>query len=185
MVLMSFLSPTEELRIYRGGDFTLNEHISIHIPTLGEVCNMGEDEYFSFIRLFLSTPTDLCFQLYDMGIDFTRISDYQLFIQLIRKNITPVQSGILFGALDFSRFELGKNPENGELIMALPGENWFLDECTYEIITDFLRSVHFFEKNVSIPANESTKDILIEDARNEAQKRASGERKFSADYSSI
>lgn len=168
---MIFLNPNEELRAYRDGVCAINEHISIHIPTLGEICDMGEDQYFSFVRFFLSTPTDLCVQLYDMGIDFTKLSDYQLFSQLIRKTITPAQSGLLFGALDFSKMQLREHPGHGQLVLSPPDENWFLDECTYESIAEFLRNVHFWEKNVSIPANESTKEIIIEDAREEARKR--------------
>jgi hypothetical protein len=42
-----------------------------------------------------------------------------------------------------------------------------IDEYTYDVITDTLRKMHLLKKNEQLPANESTKMILIEDARDE------------------
>lgn len=162
---MSYLTGTEELRLYRGEDYILNEHVSIHIPSLGEICDYGEDEYFSLIRQFTSTPTDMCFQLSDMGIDFTEITDYQLFSQLLAKTLSLEHTSLLFKDLDFQKAALKANPD-GNIVMDYG--DWYIDECTYEIIADCLRSIHFFKKNVAIPANEATKEILIEDAREAA-----------------
>lgn len=164
-----FSSGSEELRIYRGEDYVINEHIVVHTPTLDEICNYGEDEYFSLIHFLAATPTDLCYQLWDLGFDYTTISDYVLFSQLISKMFPPEKTSIIFGRLDFTKFRLKAHPNNkGEIVMEYPNGSWYIDECTYEILVDYLRRVHFLEKNVAIPANESTKMVLIEDARDEA-----------------
>lgn len=165
---MSFLTPSEELQIFRGKDYRINDHIFIHIPTLGEISDYGESEYYSFVKLITATPTDLCYQLWDKGIDYTLVTDYQLFTELLIHSMTLSQSKILFGNLDFSKFKKDIEPKNGATILRIPGQDWFIDECTYEFMTDCLRSIHFFEKNVSIPANEGTKIALIEDARDAA-----------------
>ena len=161
-----FSSGSEELRIYRGKDYVINEHIVVHTPTLEEICAYGEDEYFSLVHFLAATPTDLCYQLWDIGLDYTTISDYSLFSQLITKMFPVEKTAIIFGSLDLTKFILKKHPINkDDVVMEYPDGNWYMDECTYEILVDYLRKVHFFEKNVSIPANESTKMVLIEDAR--------------------
>ena len=46
-------------------------------------------------------------------------------------------------------------------------EEIIIDEYTYLVITDYLRQMHFIHKDEKLPANEATKTILIEDAREE------------------
>lgn len=169
---MSFLSSSEQLRIYRGRDYPVNGHITIHIPSLGEIADFGENEYFSLVHFITATPTDLCFQLWDLGIDFTKITDYLLFLQSISRTLTPERSGILFGELDLTGFEMVRRPSGEDLLLLSPDKSWYIDECTYQIITDCLRTIHKLPKNVAIPANEGTKEILIEDAREAAAKQA-------------
>lgn len=169
---MSFiLSGSEELRIYRGKDYAVNEHISIHIPTLGEIADYGEDEYFSLIQCFTQTPSDICYQLWDIGIDFTEVSDFQLFSQLTLKALSDSDTRILFGDFAFGPLILGRE---GTALFDPSGE-WYIDELTFLYIAEILRTIHFFKRNVSIPANENTKMILIEDARDSAaiRKRSS------------
>ena len=50
-----------------------------------------------------------------------------------------------------------------------------IDEFTYEVITDYLRQVHMIPKDGRLPANNSTKMILIEDAKEELKKNADRE----------
>jgi hypothetical protein len=46
-------------------------------------------------------------------------------------------------------------------------ETIIIDRYTYQLITDFIRKMHGLKKNEQMPANESTKQILIDDAREE------------------
>ena len=55
--------------------------ISIRIPTVREVLE-HEDEYYGMITLLTAMPIDLMCQLDDMGIDFTQITEYELFLIL-------------------------------------------------------------------------------------------------------
>lgn len=163
------LSGSEELRIYRGKDFIINEHIVLHIPTLGEIADFGEDEYFSTVQQFTSSPFDMCAQLWDIGIDFTEISDYQLFSQLLINGLTIDHTQILFKALDFQKFV--KKMRGDDLVLYDPDGDWYIDELTYNIIADVLRSIHLFEHRTAVPANEGTKQVLIDDAREAALMR--------------
>ena len=59
----------DELKIYRGEDIKISDGITIHQPTLGEICDYGENEYYSMVHLVTSSPTDMNWQLWDMGYD--------------------------------------------------------------------------------------------------------------------
>lgn len=168
----------DELKIYRGEDFVLSEQIRLHQPSLGEICDYGEQEYYSMLYHFTATPQSLKFQLWDMGIDYTSITPYELFYSVLYKMYPQEKTSILFGDLDFTKFQPLKRSDNGEIVLyqkttsSEPGEI-LLDECTYTLIADYLRKTHFIEKDEKLPANESTKQILIKDAREEYEQNKS------------
>lgn len=193
----------DDLQIYRGSDFIVADNIIIHQPTLNEICDYGERDYYSMIHTLTSTPQDLKFQLFDLGIDYTTIGNFELFYNLLIKNLTKEQTSIIFGDLDFQKFEIFINNENNETVLyqkveeepishnicsgnrfvqyfksLIPNKfkkkkcikvstDVMIDEYTYDVITDTLRKMHLLKKNEQMPANESTKMILIEDARDE------------------
>ena len=159
----------DELKIYRGSDFVVSKHIIIHQPTLDEVCEYGEREYYSMIYQLTSTPQSLKWQLWDMGVDYTKISAYELFYGMIYKMYPQEKTSIIFGDLDLTQFQLmqRKDDESILLYQVIDGEEVVIDEFTYNIIVDYLRQVHLIHKDEKMPANESTKMVLIEDDRDE------------------
>lgn len=157
----------DELQIYRGKDFFVKEGIQIHQPTLDEICDYGERQYWSMIYTLTSVGADMKFQLFDIGIDYTTISDFQLFYSLLCQSFTKEQTSILFGDLDFSKFRLYQKQDSEDVIMYDAQNNIDIDEYTYLVIADVLRKMHGLKRNDQLPANESTKQILIEDARDE------------------
>ena len=158
----------DELKIYRGEDIKINDGITIHQPTLGEICDYGENEYYSMVHLIASSPTDMNWQLWDMGIDYTKITDFELFSTIIVRFLDVESTKIIFGDLDFSAFELRKKSEDSDERFLYDEENdIIIDEYTYMLIMEILRKIHGFKHNVEVPANERTKKILIEDAKDQ------------------
>lgn len=176
------MTENDELKIYRGEDFTVSEHIRIHQPTLNEICDYGESDYYSMIYQLTSTPQSMKWQLWDMGIDYTQITPFELFYSLLYKLYPKEKTSILFGDLDLTKFQAARRPEDDSIFLyqflqskndnsgsATP-EEIIIDEFTYHIIMDYLRTVHSLIKDDRKPANESTKMILIEDDREEYQR---------------
>ncbi|SHO53686.1 hypothetical protein SAMN02745217_04234 [Anaerocolumna xylanovorans DSM 12503] len=163
----------DELKIYRGDDLAVSKNIVLHQPTLNEICDYGEKEYFHMVSTLTSVGADLKWQLDNIGIDYTKIDDFELFYKLFIKMFTVRQTSIIFGdTLDFTKFELCTNTLNNELCLVQQiyseeeeSENIVIDKFTYSVITDYLRKIHGFKTNEQLPANESTKRILIEDDR--------------------
>lgn len=165
----------DELKLYRGQDFAVSRHITIHQPSLDEICTYGERDYYSLLYHLTATPQSMKWQLWDIGLDYTKIKPFELFYGFLYNFYPQEKTSILFGDLDFKKFEIVQR-EEGEppLLLQVRKKNFFgdireeeviIDEFTYHVITDYLRKVHFIHKDEKVPANESTKMILIEDAR--------------------
>lgn len=171
----------DELRIYRGEDYKISKHIVLHQPTLDEIERYGERDYYSMLYQLTATPQSMKAQLWDMGLDYTKITPYELFYQLLYRLYPQEKTSIIFGDLDFQKFQLVQRKDNSEieLYQIVQTEDGIdeveLDEFTYNMIMDYLRKVHIIEKDERIPANESTKMILIEDAKDEIEKNKNKE----------
>lgn len=172
----------DELKIYRGEDFVISKHITIHQPTLDEICEYGEQDYYSMVYQLTSTPQSMKWQLWDMGIDYTTLTPFELFYSLLYKLYPQEKTAILFGDLDLSQFEPAERTDDKSIILyqhsiseSTGAEDIFIDESTYNIMMDYLRSTHMIEKDERTPANESTKMILIEDDREEFQRNKNKE----------
>jgi hypothetical protein len=162
----------DELRIYRGEDFKVSKYITIHQPTLGEICDYGEQRYFGLVRDFTKVAADMKWQLWDAGIDYTQVNDFELFSKISINGYTKEQTSIIFGDLDFTKFLPSIKKQSEEVCMGqiINNEAVIVDEYTHMVISDYLRKVHGFKKNTQRPANESTKMVLIEDDRDEYER---------------
>ena len=167
----------DELKIYRGEDFVVSKHIVLHQATLNEICEYGERDYYSMIYNFTATPQSLKVQLWDIGIDYMEITPYQLFYQIIYKMYPQNKTSIIFGDLDFTKFQImqRKDDESILLYQEIDDEPVIIDEYTYNIIIDYLCKCHFIVRDLKEPLNNSTKMILIEDAREEMERNKNKE----------
>lgn len=171
------LLQNDELKIYRGEDFVVSDHIVIHQPSLLEICDYGERDYYSMIYQLTATPQSMKVQLWDMGIDYTTITPFELFYNILYHLYPQEKTSIIFGNLDFTRFQLmqRKDDESMLLCQVIDDELVIIDEFTYNIIMDYLRQVHIIQKDEKVPANKTTKMILIEDAREEYERNKNKE----------
>lgn len=164
----------DELKIYRGEDFVVSKYIRLHQPSLDEICDYGEQEYYSMIYHLTATPQTMKVQLWDMQprIDYTKITPYELFYNILYRLFPKDKTSIIFGNLDFTKFQVMKKKDNGAIVLyqEINNESVVIDEFTYNIITDYLRISHIINKDEKIPANETTKMILIEDDRDEMER---------------
>lgn len=107
----------DDLQLYRGKDIKISDYIVLHHPSLDEIYEYGEREYFSLISSFTAVGADLKWQLDDMGLDYTKISDFELFYGLIIKSLTKERTSIIFGDLDFTKFDVYTNTKNNETVL--------------------------------------------------------------------
>lgn len=155
----------DTLRALRGRDYKVADNITIRQPTIGEIEEFGEQRYTNLLTPFICTPFDMIAQLDKAGIDFTQITNYQLFAAML-PTILQNESKILFGDTDFTKYYQTETKNGFELVY----NDSIISESVYNAISDYLRKIN----NLAPPqykkvGNEYTKQKMIEYAYDDLQ----------------
>lgn len=134
-------------------------NLSIRIPTVGEILE-DEQHYYSIISSLTATPFQYMVQLDDLGIDFTTVTDYQLFMMLF-PSFVHSDMNILFGDIDLSDIVSGINPQNSAPILYSAKNNIIIDEYIYSQIVDTIRKINDIKKDNRKPGNNEAKEFRI------------------------
>ena len=149
----------DELKMYFGEPYWVTDKIEVLQPSLGDIIEYGDTEFYSVVSTLCTNTKSLRLQLWENGIDWTKMSDYELFMQLIR-NYTPKETYLIFGDLNLSWFKpfLKKDKETGTeqiILVNIPRDEEgneipvkledaiIIDEFVYIRIVDYLR--HMFD----------------------------------------
>lgn len=143
--------------------YDINDDIHVVIPTVGDILQC-EDNYYNLVTIFTAMPIDLMVQLYDAGIDFTTINQYDLFV-LLAQGLRSVDTTLLFGDLDFSNFQLEQNQQNHMIVFRDPNTGIMIDRGIFDKISATLCKIHHIKKDRRKPANEAAKKYMIQRAR--------------------
>lgn len=166
----------DKSKVLVGNDIPINEFITLKQPTVEEIIDFGEQRFFNTFYTFCSIPSDMKSFLWDMKIDFTKMSDWELFINLTR-NITSEDTKLIFGdEIDFSKLEIyGEPDEEGNqkpiLCRVIREENQkpyidlIINEETYLSFIDYVREMVGYKLKREKAANKVTKMVMIEEDR--------------------
>lgn len=142
----------------------INDDIHVLIPTVGEILDFGEDDYYTLVSTITAMPIDMMAELDDVGVDFTQISDYELFL-IMFNGIKGSDTSLIFDNLDLSGFEAAINKENDEIVLFDKTTGIVIDRSIHNMIASALRKIHHLEKNTKRPGNDEAKAYLIERAK--------------------
>lgn len=162
------LLQVDTLQLYFGEPYVINDYITIYQPTIGQIVKYGEQKYFSMIHTLTAIPSDIKSQLFDMGLDYEQVSDFDLFIMLAL-TLSQDATEIILGDVDLSNLKPYMNNKIGQIVLADKETGLVIDPLVYERIVDYLRKVHGLKKKVEHAANELTKKILIEEDRRQIE----------------
>lgn len=154
----------DSLFIYFGDDYVINDYIKIHQPTIGEVADYGEAKYFSMVHSLCAIPSDMKAILWDMGLDWCEVEDFDLFLML-SQTLTQDKTEILFGELDFSKMKPFRNKQNDEIVLADKETGIIIDKLIYTRIVTYLRKLHNITPKVEKTKSKTVKKWLIEEDR--------------------
>lgn len=154
----------DELSLYFGEPYVVNKYITITIPTIGELVRYGERQYYSMLQTITAIPSEMKSQLWDMGLDWTQITDFQLFMMLA-PTLSKEKTCILFGEFDFQAMHPYENRQNDTVVLRNPDTGAVIDELAYGKISSYLCSAHNLTKKVEKAANEFTKKFMIDEDR--------------------
>lgn len=159
---------TEPSLLY-ASEIPITRDIRIMIPTVGEVLE-DEENYYSLVTMLTAMPMDFMVQLDDMGIDFTEIGEYELFLVLFN-SIKMMDTHLIFGDLDLSTFELAHHIETGAPVVYDEENDIVFDKVVQTKIADALRRLHHLEKNNKKPGNKEAKEFLLERSRKKMKRQ--------------
>lgn len=149
--------------------YSINDFIKISIPTVGEVID-NEDNYYSLVSVLTAMPIDMMAQLDEVGIDFTSINDYELFL-LMFEGIKSQDTSLIFGDLDLTKFKMVMNEQNGTIVLFDSDNNIKIDRAIHSQIAGTLRAIHNLEKNRRKPANSAAKEFMLSRAKDKMRRR--------------
>ena len=67
---MDSLFEIDQLQLYFGDPYVINEYITIKQPSIGQIMEYGEKKYYSMVHTITAIPSDMKYQLHTMGRDY-------------------------------------------------------------------------------------------------------------------
>jgi len=159
----------DELQLFRGKDYVINDRIKIHHPNLDDIVTYGEQNYYGLVSRLTATPSDYKGQLDELGFDYEEVAEFDLFI-LMCKGLNTEESKILFGDLNFANLNLFKNTNTDEPVLYNEEQDFIIDRAIYEVVMEFIRKINGFEKKIERAGNAATKKFLIEESKEQLKK---------------
>lgn len=145
-------------------------NLAVRIPTIGEIL-ADEQNYYNLITSITATPYQYMVQLDDIGVDFTQITDYQLFMVLF-PFLAQGETKILFGDVDLSDIEVDTNPNNGTPILRSRKSNIVIDEFVYNQIAESVRKINGLKRENRTPGNDEAKKFRLKLERKKQKRNA-------------
>lgn len=153
----------------------------LNIPTVGEVLK-DEKTYFGLVSALTSVPYQYMVQLDDIGIDFTTITDYDLFLMLF-PIYTKGDTSLLFGELDMSDFDVYINHQNNKKVLFSPKNDLTIDESTYLSLAAWVRKINLLKRLNTKSGNDANTKYQIEKNRRKQKRRA--RKKYESEFEKL
>lgn len=187
------------LKIYFGDPYPITDKITIFQPTIQDIIEYGEHEFYAMLYMFIGNTTYRKLFLWRSGIDWNKMSDYELFCNLV-VNLPQEKTAIFFGDLDFETFQMdytgyeppeeeppdpdAKKPtakdrqrkefelfEKSITLRSTVDEELEINAETYHKIVEVLCQITQIFPKTEYSFSKATKELLIEEEEN-LEKRA-------------
>ena len=141
----------------------ITDQLSLRIPTVGEILE-NESAYFSLVSIMTSTPFQYMVQLDDLGIDYTKITDYEMF-QIFFPVYAKQDISIVFGDLDLSDIGMYHDHSVDLDVLYSPSTDTKIDEFVYFNMARCMRQVNLLKYERKKPKGEKNKKYFLEKER--------------------
>lgn len=155
-----------------------NDKLTILIPTLGEYRQKDlRDEYDRLMNMFIVTPSNKMVELADKGLDFTKITEYEFFLQLFYSEFVYapqhkqpyLNSKLIFKDLDFTKCNLIEM--NNQIVIVNENNELLINEMIYRRLSSFFCDMLNTKKYIRKPGDESARLFIIECERRHLKHR--------------
>lgn len=173
----------DKLQMYFGEPYIIDTEdtlgsITVYSPSIGDIMRLGEAKFFASLNVLINNTTSYRLMLWDAGIDWCEISDFELFITLY-KSLQEEVTTLLFGDLDFQKFELMKKVKDEKEVITLVNkeQNVEIDENVYQHIHQYLQNVFGIFPDEKITKSSTMKNMFIQSDRQELANKEFKEKK--------
>ena len=166
----------DRLQMYFGEPYLIDldnaeGSITIKMPTVGDIIVFGEKRFNETLSTFVTNTTSYRLALWDSGIDWNEISDFDLFCMLY-KNIDFDATKLMFEGLDFSKFELVKKSLDGNesIVLYNKDENIEINEDVYQYIHQYFQEIFNIFPEEKLTKDNTLKQLYIKKDRSEFER---------------
>ena len=142
----------DELKIYKGDDIRINSKIIVTQPTINQIIEFGEKQYFQTVHCLTGVGADFKWQLMDyFKRDYTTVDDFELFKIMIFRTLSSKKKIYK---------ELKNNPEQyEEYISKMTEDDW--GELLFNPISLILKNIDFADFEI-YESDKSPETILYD-----------------------
>lgn len=158
----------DRLRMYFGEPFNVPNGMIITQPTIGDILTVGEESFYNNLNIFVGNPTMYRLKLWESGIDWNKISDFDLFTLLV-KTCDVKYTQLLFGSIDFRNFER-VDLENGDVVLINAKDKLIITKEHYELIAKYIRTMFGIFPKVEKAKGKTTKEWMIQEEKDKLAK---------------
>ena len=173
--------------LYWGRDITLNQYITIHQPTVGEIMRFkvddenyenGEAGYYKMLSAITATPADYDVQLDSIGVRYEDVDPMDFFFGLVKSyNLTRDVTNLLFGDLDFMSFERLVDAKDETHVVYMNSDGVRIDSPLYRTIINIIRDMHNLTENVKTWQNEASRAEYMKIEKRRMQRKRNNQNK--------
>lgn len=150
-------------------EYQLTDKLTVHIPLVSEIRASYQDEmeYYKLVSVFIKTPCDAMVELDDIGIDYTQVKEYELFIMMMisllnsKETVSQRHWKMIFPYIDINNLNI--SVVNDEYVIVNTENEVIIDNKIYVKLSDLLRQIISAEKNMDdykVPVEETRKYII-------------------------
>lgn len=175
----------DKLKLFFGEPYELDiegsdEKILLTQPSISDVVRFGEKRFFGTLNAFTTNTTAFRLQLWDQGLDWNDLSDFQLFCMLINTAEKEIYQTFLPN-IDLSKFGIFQKqlPNSEEIVTVLYNaeDKIEINEQMYYHMSQYLRNIFNIFPEEKITKDKVLKKWFIEKDRRELRIRESKKNK--------
>jgi hypothetical protein len=106
-----------------------------------------------------------------MGVRFTDIDDYELFIFVLFPVLQEMDTSLVLGELDLKLFNVEFREDINQFILYDRSHDIVIDRVIHGKISNVLRKVHHIEPNTKRPGNDAALEYMIKRARKKRKRK--------------
>lgn len=142
----------------------ITDQLSLRVPSVGEILDC-ETDYFSLVSVMTSSPYQYMVQLDDIGIDYTQITDYQMFQLFFPVYAQNQNLSVIFGSLSLKDIALFHDHTTDLDVLYSPSSDIKIDEFVYLNMAKVMRQINCIKYERKRPKGEHTRKYLLEKER--------------------